>query len=191
MSGFCTTVVASSGSSDNNSRDWSSQSKYSGNWSYKGDAGAKLSKYDQYFKTAGKELDIDWKLVAAHSFKESSWDTNAKYADSLGLYQFECKYWPSYVSDKYKDCKTRSDPEVSTNAYITCMKEKLDKFKNAESRCDQILLALQSFHDGVISGTSWNKVKGNEWTYKKNSRNYVPDIMKKYQKLGGDVQIKK
>lgn len=169
-----------------------SSSEYKGNWNYDGNGGNKISQYDDLFKKAGNEVGIDWRLVAAHAYRESRFNANAKNSGSsaTGLYQITLDTWKGCAPKGYKDDtdgKYRKDPNIATQGYINLMKQTMNRFKNAESRNDQILLTLQSYHDGIIGGTSWKNVKGNQYTYKDEGRTYVPKIMEQYKNYGGQI----
>lgn len=163
---------------------------YRGDWDWKGDGGPKISEYDNLFKQAGKLLDIDWKLIAAQVWKESNFlkDTISS-AKAGGLYQFMEQWWGGYAPSGREGLKWRFDPEVSTNAYVKLMTELLNRYKSVADRNQQILFALQGYHDGAyggLGGTTWvNRTKGSNT---KESNEYVPLIMDKYKSYGGDVQ---
>lgn len=191
MSGFCTTVVTKPSGYTYNT----SICEYSGNWGYNSNSSGKLSQYDELFKTAGKQLGIDWKLVAAHAKKESGWVATAKNPKSsaTGLFQFVKKTWEAYSKEPFSEA---TNPQKATDAYIGYMRKLLNNFKNAETENDKILLAIQSFHDGTIKGTSWRKMmakkgsSGNKHTYEKEGINYIKFIMVIYKnECGGNVYI--
>lgn len=172
-------------------KTWGASScDYKGDWNFKGTDGPTCSKkWDGEFKRAGKELGIDWVLVAALTSIESSWNENAKskYTTAGGLYQFISKYWAGDAPKGYEDPQWRFDGKIATDTFINRMKKLMNKFKNAVSRNDQLLLCFQSWHDGVISGTSWKNFKGNKYSKTKESRNYIPRLMERYKRLGGSI----
>lgn len=167
-----------------------SSCEYKGDWNFKGTDGPTCSKkWDEEFKRAGKALGIDWVLVAAISSIESGWKEDVENHTSTagGLYQFIAKYWRGDAPKGYEDAKYRLNGKIATDAFINRMKRLMTKFQNATSRNDQILLCFQSWHDGVISGTSWKNFKGNKYSGTQESRNYIPKIMKRYKELGGTI----
>lgn len=163
---------------------------YRGNWNYNGDGGTKISEYDNLFKQAGKLLNLDWKLIAAQVCVESNFQKDAKASTSSagGLYQFINSTWVALAPLGKKNISYRSDPSISTQAYVNYMTNLLNTFKSAADRNNQILFALQGYHDGTkgLDGTVWvNRKKGNS---SNEANEYVPKIMAQYKKYGGDVQ---
>lgn len=163
-------------------------SGYGGNWNKKSNEGNPLSKWDNEFKLAGEKLNLDWRLVAAHAYIESGWNEKALNPSSAGgLYQFIAKYWHGSAPKGYEDPKWRLDGHIATQGYINLMTRNLNRFKNAASRNDQIMLAMQQFHDGYISGTTWANREGNKYSGTAESKKYVPKILKKYADFGGSL----
>lgn len=195
MSGICINITydGSANSCGNSNGSYgTSSSQYKGDWSYKELPSTKISNYDNLFRRAGDELEIDWRLVAAHSFRESSWNPNAKskISNAGGLYGFMDSAWKDYAKG-YEATSNKYKPEIATEAYINLMRSLLKKFSNAISSNDRILLSLQAFHDGSsIKGTSWANVingNGNRYTKEHEGKNYVPKIMNKFKELGGKI----
>lgn len=169
---------------------WGTPSTYKGDWSYKEYSPCVCSKeYDHLFRQAGEALQFDWRLVAALSKIESGWNSKIMNKDTKagGLYQFIPKYWSGDAPRGYEDPQYRFDPEISTKAFIHRMTYYKNKFKNAVSSNDQILLCLQSWQAGEIKGIRWPEVTGT-YAQTKEGKEYVPKIMEQYKKLGGQIQ---
>lgn len=185
------TNISINGGNNNEGANFASYG-FRGDWDHKRnyDSG-RLSDYDSHFQKAGRENDInlDWRLVAAHAFIESGWKPQAKAIKGTagGLYQFTDDTWKSCAPKGYKGVDYKYNPAIATQAYINLMTALLKQFRHAETRNDQILLALQSYHDGVIGGTTWVNVRGNDYTYQEEGRSYVPKIMEQYKRFGGSV----
>lgn len=165
---------------------------YRGNWNYQGDSGTKISEYDNLFKQIGKLLNIDWKLIAAHAFVESGFKTDAKAGTTSagGLYQFIASTYQAYAPAGYTNADFRYQPTPASQAYVNLLSHNLNHFKSAADRNNQILFALQGYHDGNggLSGTTWvNRTRG-KYGNTKEANNYIPKIMAQYKKYGGDVQ---
>lgn len=165
---------------------------YKGNWDYNGNSGQRLSSYDDLFKKAAREIGIDWKLVAAHSYHESKWKPNVKSsAGAGGLFQIIPSTWRTCAPNGYESAENTFKPEIAVMGYINLMKHTLNKFKNANTRNDQILLTIQTYHDGTIHGTSWSKVMagegGNKYTYGREGICYVKNVFEHYGRFGGQI----
>lgn len=184
------------------SESWGfSSTNFKGNWNYQGDlVPQKISNYDDLFRKAGKKLDIDWRLIAAQVKQESNFNPKAgSYAHAYGLYQFMPKTWDGHAPNGFENREYRSDPDKATEAYINLMDKLLKKHSNASSRNDQILLAVQKYHDGSFPDTTTyanykvpqyllniDKKNGNH-RCEKEAKEYVPKIMNHYSSYGGKI----
>lgn len=149
-----------------------------GDWNYK-NVYKHISKYDKLFRCVGRDLDVDWRLIAAICFQESRFISDNKNGQSTaaGLWQFTEGTWQTYAPNGYKDKRYRENPEVSTRVFEILFLHNLNLHSNAYSRNDQIALAIQCHHDGSTSGTTWEKCsKLNEESYE-----YVPKIIDTYK----------
>lgn len=150
-----------------------------GDWDWKTPDDKIISpSYDDFFKACAKNLNLDWRLCAAMSFVESSFKIGAEsYKGAAGLWGI--LFWPTGYSKT--DAK---DPKRSTEAYQILMAEKLNMAAKANTRNDQIALAMQSYHDGSIGKGSktWGERKINYSTQRTGEAyEYVPKILKKYR----------
>lgn len=150
-------------------------------WDYKEVNGVVNSTLDPLFKAKGKKFNVDWRLIAAWCFNESTFKINAKSdkTTAAGIWQFTNAAWQDYAPKGYKDDPNytyRFQPNISMEAFDALFSRNLKRFNNAASKKDQIALAIQAHHDGIISGTSWKNMKGND-----NSKNrYLGVILDKY-----------
>lgn len=180
-------------------------SQYKGDWSWQGKVEANTtppSNLDFLFKLAGEKLGIDWRLIAAHAKCESNWNPaiGATSSSAAGLYQFIKSTWKANAPSGYQEPEHRLKPDIATYAYIKYMASCMNSFKNAVSFNDQVLLALQKYHDGNFKYVTTyakyqvpqylidldKKEKGKNKRVKE-AREYTNKIMKAYQKMGGKV----
>lgn len=177
---------------------------YKGDWSwgaYRGTGVKQSALYDDIFKQAGKEIGLHWVLVAAHSKQESSWITDSKNKGSSagGLFGIIDSTWKSNAPQGYSDPSNKYKPEIAVKCYINIMKKNMNKFKGAASQNDQILLAIQLYHDGSFPSTATyanykvpqylldiDKKKKNH-NCEKEAKEYIPKIMAHYEKMGGKI----
>ena len=150
-------------------------------WNYKEVNGVINSTLDPWFKNIGKEYNIDWRLIAAWCYAESRFHPNEKNESSTagGIWQFTNIGWKEWANKDYKedpDYVYRFQVKLSMDAFKKFLAKTINKFKNAASRKDQIALTIQSHHDGIISGTTWKNMIGNNHSY----NNYLGSILDKY-----------
>lgn len=146
----------------------------------------RLSKHDHLFKMAGRRLNIDWRLCAAHCYIESGFNERAKNPKSTakGLWQFIDGTWKGVAPSGYTDPNNAYNPEIATEAYIRYMSQLLNRYNKADTRNDQIAIAIQCYHDGSLLNGSplvWSK----RWSRRNDieTMQYVPKIMNKYQEF--------
>ena len=155
-----------------------------GNWNWKGNVGGKISRYDSIIKATAQRLNLDWRLCAALCFCESGF--NATIENSIGatgLWQIIKKFWRTYAPDGCYNDSFLKDPAKSTLGFEKVMRRHLNNNARAETRNDQIALAIQCWHDGSLGGYSprWYDRKRGKYGNTNESYKYVPRIMKKYQ----------
>lgn len=154
-----------------------------GNWDYKKNVGGKISDYDNIIKQSAQRLNLDWRLCAALCYVESNFNPNAKNGRAKGMWQII--YWSESAPKGYKNDEYAFNPEISTLGFENIMSKHLNKFKNAQSRNDQIALAIQCYHDGSINEKSplnWAKRIPGICGKDEESYQYVPKILKRYRK---------
>ena len=155
-----------------------------GDWNWKGNVGGKISRYDSIIKATAQRLNLDWRLCAALCFCESGF--NATIENSIGatgLWQIIKKFWRTYAPDGCYNDSFLKDPAKSTLGFEKVMRRHLDNNARAETRNDQIALAIQCWHDGSLGGYSprWYDRKRGKYGSTNESYKYVPRIIKKYK----------
>ena len=155
-----------------------------GNWNWKGNVGGKISRYDSIIKATAQRLNLDWRLCAALCFCESGF--NATIENSIGatgLWQIIKKFWRTYAPDGCYNDSFLKDPAKSTLGFEKVMRRHLNNNARAETRNDQIALAIQCWHDGSLGGPSprWYDRKRGKYGSTNESYKYVPRIIKKYK----------
>ena len=155
-----------------------------GNWNWKGNVGGKISRYDSIIKATAQRLNLDWRLCAALCFCESGF--NATIENSIGatgLWQIIKKFWRTYAPDGCYNDSFLKDPAKSTLGFEKVMRRHLNNNARAETRNDQIALAIQCWHDGSLGGPSprWYDMKRGKYGSTNESYKYVPRIIKKYK----------
>ena len=157
-----------------------------GNWNWKGNGnvGGKISRYDSIIKATAQRLNLDWRLCAALCFCESGF--NATIENSIGatgLWQIIRKFWRTYAPDGCYNDSFLTDPAKSTLGFEKVMRRHLNNNARAETRNDQIALAIQCWHDGSLGGYSprWYDRKRGKYGSTNESYKYVPRIIKKYK----------
>ena len=155
-----------------------------GDWNWKGNVGGKISRYDSIIKATAQRLNLDWRLCAALCFCESGF--NATIENSIGatgLWQIIKKFWRTYAPDGCYNDSFLKDPAKSTLGFEKVMARHLNNNARAETRNDQIALAIQCWHDGSLGGPSprWYDRKRGKYGSTNESYKYVPRIIKKYK----------
>ena len=155
-----------------------------GNWNWKGNVGGKISRYDSIIKATAQRLNLDWRLCAALCFCESGF--NATIENSIGatgLWQIIKKFWRTYAPDGCYNDSFLKDPAKSTLGFEKVMRSHLNNNARAETRNDQIALAIQCWHDGSLGGYSprWYDRKRGKYGSTNESYKYVPRIIRKYK----------
>ena len=156
-----------------------------GNWNWKGNVGGKISRYDSIIKDTAKELNLDWRLCAALCYCESGFNptiVNEK-TKATGLWQIIRKFWRTYAPYGCYNDSFLTDPKLSTLGFQKVMARHLNNNARAETRNDQIALAIQCWHDGSLGGPSprWYDRKRGKYGSTNESYKYVPRIIKQYK----------
>ena len=156
-----------------------------GNWNWKGNVGGKISDYDSIIKATAKRLNLDWRLCAALCYCESRFNPTIvnDSTKATGLWQIIKKFWRTYAPDGCYNDSFLTDPAKSTLGFEKVMRRHLNNNANAETRNDQIALAIQCWHDGSLGGLSprWYNRRRGKYGSTNESYKYVPRIIKKYK----------
>ena len=156
-----------------------------GNWNWKGNVGGKISRYDSIIKNTAKALNLDWRLCAALCFCESGFKPTIvnEITGATGLWQIIRKFWRTYAPDGCYNDSFLTDPAKSTLGFEKVMRRHLNNNARAETRNDQIALAIQCWHDGSLGGYSprWYDRKRGKYGKTSESYKYVPRIIRKYK----------
>ena len=156
-----------------------------GNWNWKGNVGGKISNYDSIIKATAQRLNLDWRLCAALCYCESRFNPTIvnDSTKATGLWQIIRKFWRTYAPDGCYNDSFLTDPKLSTLGFEKVMRRHLNNNANAETRNDQIALAIQCWHDGSLGGPSprWYNRRRGKYGSTNESYKYVPRIIKKYK----------
>ena len=156
-----------------------------GNWNWKGNVGGKISNYDSIIKATAQRLNLDWRLCAALCYCESGFNPTIVngLTKATGLWQIIRKFWRTYAPDGCYNDSFLTDPAKSTLGFEKVMRRHLNNNARAETRNDQIALAIQCWHDGSLGGYSprWYDRKRGKYGSTNESYKYVPRIIKKYK----------
>ena len=155
-----------------------------GNWNWKGNVGGKISRYDSIIKATAQRLNLDWRLCAALCWCESGFNPTIENSiGATGLWQIIKRFWRTYAPDGCYNDSFLKDPAKSTLGFEKVMRRHLNNNANAETRNDQIALAIQCWHDGSLGGPSprWYNRRRGKYGSTNESYKYVPRIIKKYK----------
>lgn len=156
-----------------------------GNWNWKGNVGGKISRYDSIIKATAQRLNLDWRLCAALCYCESKFNPTIvnDSTKATGLWQIIRKFWRTYAPDGCYNDSFLTNPAKSTLGFEKVMRRHLNNNARAETRNDQIALAIQCWHDGSLGGYSprWYDRKRGKYGSTNESYKYVPRIIKKYK----------
>lgn len=156
-----------------------------GNWNWKGNVGGKISRYDSIIKATAQRLNLDWRLCAALCYCESKFNPTIvnDSTKATGLWQIIRKFWRTYAPDGCYNDSFLTNPAKSTLGFEKVMRRHLNNNARAETRNDQIALAIQCWHDGSLGGYSprWYDRKRGKYGSTSESYKYVPRIIKKYK----------
>lgn len=156
-----------------------------GDWNWKGNVGGKISRYDSIIKATAQRLNLDWRLCAALCYCESRFNPTIvnEITGATGLWQIIRKFWRTYAPDGCYNDSFLTDPAKSTLGFEKVMRRHLNNNARAETRNDQIALAIQCWHDGSLGGYSprWYDRKRGKYGSTNESYKYVPRIIRKYK----------
>lgn len=155
-----------------------------GNWNWKGNVGGRISDYDSIIKATAQRLNLDWRLCAALCWCESGFNPTIENSiGATGLWQIIKRFWRTYAPDGCYNDSFLKDPAKSTLGFEKVMRRHLNNNANAETRNDQIALAIQCWHDGSLGGPSprWYNRRRGKYGSTNESYKYVPRIIRKYK----------
>jgi membrane-bound lytic murein transglycosylase MltF len=93
--------------------------------------------YENLFKKAGEENNVEWELLAAISFQESQWDPRAK--SNMGV---RGMMMVTLETAAIVGVKNRLDPEQSINGGSKYIASLLEKNIFGKSQSDQLAISL-------------------------------------------------
>lgn len=99
--------------------------------------------YEDLFKKAGEENNVEWELLAAISFQESQWDPRAK--SNMGV---RGMMMVTLETAAIVGVKNRLDPEQSINGGSKYIASLLEKNIFGKSQSDQLAISLASYNLG-------------------------------------------
>ena len=99
--------------------------------------------YENLFKKAGEENNVEWELLAAISFQESQWDPRAK--SNMGV---RGMMMVTLETAAIVGVKNRLDPEQSINGGSKYIASLLEKNIFGKSQSDQLAISLASYNLG-------------------------------------------
>lgn len=105
--------------------------------------GKNISKFDYAFKTAGKEANVDWRLVAAIAYQESKFNMDlVSFGGAYGIMQFMPSTGPTY--GVYPD----SPLETQINGGAKKIKADIDFWSSIKDEEQRLKFAIASYNAG-------------------------------------------
>ena len=104
---------------------------------------SRLPKFEELFKEAGTEFDIDWQLLAAIAYQESHW--NAKARSPTGVRGLMMLTWPTA---REMGVKNRLDPRQSLMAGAQYYLKTKKRLSERIEEPDRTWMALASYNVG-------------------------------------------
>lgn len=105
-----------------------------------------ISHYDRHFITYAREAQIDWRLMAAQCYQESTFDPHARsWAGACGLMQI----MPSTADHLGLSRADLFDPEHNIAAAARYMSELMDAFSDISNPMERCMFALASYNGGA------------------------------------------
>lgn len=105
-----------------------------------------ISPYDVYFRQFGKEMGLDWRLLASVSYQESTFNREgSSWAGAIGLMGL----MPTTAKSLGVDSSMILDPETNIKAGAEYLSNLIDLFNSVENREERLKLALASYNGGI------------------------------------------
>ena len=105
-----------------------------------------ISPYDVYFRQYGEAVGIDWRLIAAVSYQESTFNSEGtSWAGAKGLMGL----MPSTAASLGVDSDMLIDPEANIRAGAEYLQKLIVFFNSVENKDEQLKLALASYNGGI------------------------------------------
>jgi membrane-bound lytic murein transglycosylase F len=105
---------------------------------------SRLPNWEHYLKAAGEEYDIDWLLLAAMSYQESHWDSQARsHTGVRGLMML------TRVTAKELGIADRIDPEQSIQGGAQYFKKIFERIPERIQGADRMWMALAAYNVGM------------------------------------------
>ncbi|HHX32509.1 MAG TPA: transglycosylase SLT domain-containing protein [Bacteroidales bacterium] len=105
-----------------------------------------ISPYDVYFRQYGEAVGIDWRLLAAVSYQESTFNSEGtSWAGAKGLMGL----MPSTAASLGVDSDMLIDPEANIRAGAEYLQKLIVFFNSVENKDEQLKLALASYNGGI------------------------------------------
>lgn len=105
-----------------------------------------ISPFDSFFRQEGKRLGIDWRLLAAVSYQESSFTTEgSSWAGAIGLMGL----MPSTAASLGVTGDDIYDPGANIRAGATYLGNLLSTFRSIEDDGERVKMALAAYNGGI------------------------------------------
>lgn len=157
-----------------------------------------ISRYDRVFQSYAPAARMDWRLLAAQAYQESTFDPNARsWAGALGLMQI----MPSTASHLGLPMSQIHNPESNVAAAAKYMAELQGKFSDIPDPSQRILFALASYNGGFhhirdamsltkkYGGNQYNWRDVSEYVLKLSTPAYYNDPVVKYGYMRGSESV--
>lgn len=104
----------------------------------------RLPNWQSYLEAAGREYDIDWRLLAAISYQESHWDSKARsHTGVRGLMML------TLITAKELGVANRIDPEQSISGGAKYFKKIFERIPERIQSADRTWMALAAYNVGM------------------------------------------
>lgn len=105
-----------------------------------------ISPYDVYFRQYGDAVGLDWRLLAAVSYQESTFNSEgSSWAGAKGLMGL----MPATAASLGVDSAMLIDPEANIRAGAEYLKKLIVLFNSVENSDERLKLALASYNGGI------------------------------------------